>query len=97
MLFRSTIGHEAKPALIKGDNPEVSLKRNLIIENTMVFANFNGYPSITIPFTFIDKLPVGINITGKPFQEGELFNYCYAVEQIVKINPELKRRKSYEL
>ncbi len=92
-----TIGHEAKPALIEGENPPIDLKKYLIIENAMVFANFNGFPSVTVPLTFIDKLPVGINITAKPFQEGELFNYSYVIEQIVKINPELKQRKTYEL
>ncbi len=92
-----TIGHVAKPALIKGPAEPVSLKENLIIENSLVFANLTGYPSITVPLTFIEGLPVGVNLSAKPFEEGKLFNYCYAVEQLVGLNPEMKRRKSYEL
>ena len=34
-------------------------------KKSLQIGNYGGYPSITIPDGFIDKLPVGLNITGK--------------------------------
>ena len=54
----------------------------LIVENHLLLGNFSGYPSITVPMCMIDGLPVGVNLTSKPFTESELFNIALGVENI---------------
>lgn len=52
----------------------------LIAENHMALGNFSGYPSMTMPCGFVDGMPIGINMTAKPFQEQTLFNIGAAIE-----------------
>lgn len=53
----------------------------LVAENHMIIGNFSGYPSMTMPSGFIDGLPIGINMTAKPFDEQNLFNIGKAIEE----------------
>ena len=57
----------------------------LIGENHLVIANFNGYPSMTLPLCFSNNMPIGLNITTKPFMEEEMFNIGLAIEEITKL------------
>lgn len=57
----------------------------LVAENHMLLGNFSGYPSMTIPATFCNDLPVGINIMCKPFEEVEMFNIAQAIEDITNL------------
>ncbi|MGI6711575.1 MAG: Asp-tRNA(Asn)/Glu-tRNA(Gln) amidotransferase subunit GatA [Bacillota bacterium] len=43
--------------------------------------NLAGIPAITLPCGFVDGLPVGIQIMGKAFGEGEVLQAAYAYEQ----------------
>lgn len=52
----------------------------LIADNYLAFANLGGYPSITLPLGFYNKLPFGVNITCKPFEESKLLNIAKYVE-----------------
>lgn len=52
----------------------------LIAENHMVINNFTGYPSMTIPFGYVDDMPIGLNISAKPFKESTMFAYAKAIE-----------------
>lgn len=52
----------------------------LIAENHMVINNFTGYPSMTIPFGYVDDMPIGLNISAKPFKEATMFAYAKAIE-----------------
>ena len=52
----------------------------LIAENHMALGNFTGYPSITVPMGMTGGMPVGINLTGRAFKEGELLNIAQAIE-----------------
>lgn len=54
----------------------------LIADNYMAYGNMGGYPSITLPIGFKDKLPFGINLTAKPFDEVNLLNIANAVESV---------------
>jgi aspartyl-tRNA(Asn)/glutamyl-tRNA(Gln) amidotransferase subunit A len=56
--------------------------RYLIAENHMVLGNFSGYPSMTIPMGKIDGLPIGVNITAKPFEEQMMFDIALAMENL---------------
>ncbi len=55
--------------------------RYLILENHMAIANFGGYPSITIPNGFVNDMPIGLNITGPQFKDGETLNIAYKIEE----------------
>lgn len=52
------------------------------LDNIMVLGNFGGFPSITLPFTTIDNMPAGINITGRCFEDGKLLAFASDVEKI---------------
>lgn len=53
---------------------------NTILEEHLIIGNFGGFPSITIPDGFIDGLPVGINITGKCYDDANILNIAQAIE-----------------
>ena len=54
----------------------------LIADNYLVFGNFAGLPSLTLPMGFIDELPIGVNITGRAFEEQMVLNCSLAVEEM---------------
>lgn len=84
------IGHIEKPQLINKPKKMTIYDEALIAENYQIFANFNGYPSITLPFMFKEGLPYGINVTAQPFEEGNLFNYCQTIEDITGLKDLIK-------
>ena len=47
-------------------------------------AAISGYPAITVPLGFIDKLPVGITFYGKAWSEPTLLEIAYSYEQGTK-------------
>ena len=44
-------------------------------------ANLTGYPALSVPSGFRKGLPVGMQIIGKPFDEGTLLRVAYTFEQ----------------
>ena len=44
-------------------------------------ANLTGYPAISVPCGFRNELPVGLQIIGKPFEEGKLLRVAYTFER----------------
>lgn len=58
------------------------LQENLaVLEEHLQIGNFGGFPSITIPNGFINSLPVGVNITGKCYDDENVLNIAYALEK----------------
>ena len=55
-------------------------KNTAVLEEHLQIGNFGGFPSITIPTGFIDNLPVGVNITGKCYDDVNVLNIAYALE-----------------
>ena len=52
-----------------------------------ISVNLAGVPGISIPGGFsADGLPIGIQLIGKPFMEGELFSFAHAYEQVTNWN-----------
>lgn len=51
-----------------------------VLDEFLQVANYGGYPSITIPYGFINNLPVGVNITGKVKDDSNILNIAYAME-----------------
>lgn len=54
----------------------------LIADNHLCLGNFSGLPSITLPLCFLEKMPVGVNLMGRAFEEKKLFNLASAIEKI---------------
>ena len=63
----------------------------LILDNYMVIGNFGGYPSITIPSGFVSSMPVGINITGKKFADGEVLNIANKIEGLMEYRNQIAK------
>jgi len=55
-----------------------------VAENYMAVANFSGDPSMTIPAGYLNKMPVGLNITCKAFKEKEMFDIALGIENLIK-------------
>ena len=54
----------------------------VILENHMAIGNFGGFPSITIPFTFVNDMPVGVNITGRAMEDDIVLHIAKKIESI---------------
>ncbi len=55
----------------------------LIADNHLAIGNFGGYPSITFPLGFEEKMPFGGNITGRHFEDGKVLQIANAIEHFV--------------
>lgn len=55
----------------------------LIADNYMGFANFGGYPSLTIPLGFKEGLPFGLNLTAPTFADQELLSFGKALHDVI--------------
>lgn len=52
-----------------------------VLENHLQIANFGGFPSITIPNGMYNDLPLGVNITGNCYDDQNVLNIAYALEE----------------
>ena len=64
------------------DSSEKLSDRYMILENHMAIANFGGMPSITIPFTKLNDLPIGVNITCKAREDAKTLTIAKHVEDV---------------
>ena len=71
------------PAKYLDDTKNNHDKDLIPLEEHLQVGNFGGFPSITIPDGFIDGLPVGLNITGKCYDDANVLNMAYAIENIL--------------
>ena len=55
-----------------------------VLEEHLQIGNFGGFPSITIPDGLIDGLPVGVNITGNCYDDQNVLNIAYALENVME-------------
>ena len=51
------------------------------------FAAMAGYPHVTIPFEYIDNLPIGMSFIGTKWDDKKIIEYAYAAEQLIKFKP----------
>ena len=66
---------------IEGSTEEVT-DDEVVLENHLAIANFGGMPSITIPFTMVSGLPVGVNITCKAKEDCKTLNIAHEIEKV---------------
>ncbi len=52
------------------------------LDNILTIGNFGGYPSITVPMCKVGSLPIGVNITGRVFEDGEVLSFAADVEKM---------------
>ncbi len=64
------------------ESSEKLSSKYLLLENHLAIGNFGGFPSITIPFTFSDDMPVGVNITGRVKDDDLVLNMANKIESI---------------
>lgn len=57
------------------------LTNKAVLENHLAIANFGGFPSITIPSGYVNKMPIGINITGKVLDDANILSIAAALEE----------------
>ncbi len=57
----------------------------LLADNHLVIANFAGLPSLTLPLGIKNGLPYGISVTGRAFEDLEVFQISKAIEKITNL------------
>jgi amidase len=53
-----------------------------------------GTPSLTVPAGETRGLPIGVTLLGRPYSEGDLIGYGYALEQLLKARKPPQYRRS---
>ena len=71
------------PAKSLDKNDDTLDESTTVLEEHLQIGNFGGFPSITIPDGFIDGMPVGLNITGKCYDDENVLNIAYNIESIL--------------
>lgn len=66
-------------------------KQTQTLEDHLQIGNFGGFPSITIPDGFINNLPVGLNITGKCYDDVNVLNIAYAIENTMNYKNQIAK------
>jgi len=64
------------------------------LEEHLQIGNFGGFPSITIPDGFINKLPVGVNITGNCYDDENVLNIAYALESSMSYKGQIAKEEN---
>lgn len=62
-----------------------------ILEEHLQIGNFGGFPSITIPNGFVNNLPVGVNITGNCYDDANVLNIAYALENSMEYENQIAK------
>jgi len=74
------------------DNSKNMLDKDTVaLEEHLQVGNFGGFPSITIPDGFIDNMPVALNITGKCYDDANVLNIAYAIENTMNYKNQIAR------
>ncbi len=68
------------PAFNRGEKIDDPLQMYMVDKCTLSI-NLAGIPAISLPGGHINNLPVGIQLVGKPFGEGDILRAAYAFEQ----------------
>ena len=67
-----------------------------ILKEHLQIANFGGFPSITIPDGFINKLPVALNLTGKCYDDANILNIAYAIESTMSYKNQIAKEVDHD-
>ncbi|MFV0249595.1 MAG: amidase family protein [Bacilli bacterium] len=79
------------PAIKLDGSKNMLDKSTAILEEHLQVGNFGGFPSITIPNGFVSKLPVGVNITGNCYDDANVLNIAYALENAMEYKNQIAK------
>ena len=84
------------PAKYLDGSKDMLDKDTVALEEHLQIGNFGGFPSITIPDGFIDNLPVGLNITGKCYDDANILNIAYALENSMPYKNQIAKEVNHD-
>jgi aspartyl-tRNA(Asn)/glutamyl-tRNA(Gln) amidotransferase subunit A len=64
-----------------GETSDKLSDQYLILGNHLLISNFGGYPSISIPSGFVNKMPIGVCITGAQQNDALVLNIAHEIEE----------------
>ena len=73
------------------DSTDKLSDKYLILDNHLAIGNFGGFPSITIPSGFVDKMPIAINITGRVMEDDIVLNIAHELESTMSYKDQIAR------
>ena len=82
------------PAKFLDTSKNVKLDELVPLEEQLQIGNFGGFPSISIPDGFVDGLPVALNITGKCYDDANVLNIAYAIEELLGYRNQIAKEVS---
>ena len=77
--------------LLDGSKTVLEEDDTTALEEHLQIGNFGGFPSITIPDGFVSNLPVGLNITGKCYDDANVLNIAYALESVMDYKDQIAK------
>ena len=51
------------------------------------YAAMAGYPHVTLPFEYVDNLPIGMSFIGSKWDDKKLIEFAYAAEKLIQFKP----------
>lgn len=84
------------PAKYLNDSKDILDKSTTVLEEHLQIGNFGGFPSITIPCGFVNNLPVGLNITGKRYDDANILNIASALEDKMPYKNQIAKEVNHE-
>lgn len=84
------------PAKHLDGSKDILTKDTAALEEHLQIGNFGGFPSITIPSGFINKLPVALNITGNCYDDANILNIAYAMESKMPYKNQVAKEVNHE-
>ena len=85
------------PAKFLDDSLNIKGENTLALEEHLDVGNFGGFPSITIPNGFVNNMPVGVNITGNCYDDANVLNIAYALENSMEYKNQTAKEVEYEV
>ena len=79
------------PAKHLDGSKDILTKDTAPLEEHLQIGNFGGFPSITIPDGFVNNLPVGLNITGNCYDDANILNIAYALENAMEYKNQIAK------
>ncbi len=68
-------------------------KKTQALDEHLQIGNYGGFPSITIPNGFVSSLPVGVNITGKCYDDINVLNIACALEDALGFKNQIAKEE----
>ena len=84
------------PAKYLDDTKNIKDESTTPLEEHLQIGNFGGFPSITIPNGFINKLPVALNLTGNCYDDENVLNIAYALENAMPYKNQIAKEVDHD-